>query len=221
MGIISLEHTDHLYWLGRYSERVYTTIGLFEERFDSMLGLGETEYEKYCVSQEIPNIYSSVDDFTRRYCFDEYDPNSIVSNLNRAYDNAVVLREEIGSPTLSYIQLAVYAMNKAAKSFAPLLELQKVRDNIVAFWGIADDSIDDEHVRSIIKLGKRVERIDIYARLHFDERELKREVVKLNRRIDRTGLNYSRKCLAHINYLVEMEPLDYSTLVSEVETLMP
>lgn len=221
MGIISLEHTDHLYWLGRYSERVYTTIGLFEERFDSMLGLDESEYEKYCISQEIPNIYASVEDFTRRYCFDESDPNSIASNLNRAYDNAVVLREEIGSPTLSYIQLAVYAMNKASSSQAPLLDLQKVRDNIVAFWGIVDDSIDDEHVRSIIKLGKRVERIDIYARLHMEEKELKREIVKLNRRIDRTGLNYSRKCLAHINYLVEMEPLDYSTLVSEVETLMP
>ena len=221
MGIISLEHTDHLYWLGRYSERVYTTIGLFEERFDSMLGLDESEYEKYCISQEIPNIYASVEDFTRRYCFDESDPNSIASNLNRAYDNAVVLREEIGSPTLSYIQLAVYAMNKASSSQAPLLDLQKVRDNIVAFWGIVDDSIDDEHVRSIIKLGKRVERIDIYARLHMEEKELKREIVKLNRRIDRTGLNYSRKCLAHINYLVEMEPLDYSTLVSEVETLTP
>ncbi|MEE3395254.1 MAG: hypothetical protein VZQ97_04965, partial [Candidatus Onthomonas sp.] len=33
---------------------------------------------------------------------------SVYSNLIRAYDNAIVLREEIGSLTLSYIQLAVY-----------------------------------------------------------------------------------------------------------------
>lgn len=28
MGIISVENTDRLYWLGRYSERVYSTIQL-------------------------------------------------------------------------------------------------------------------------------------------------------------------------------------------------
>ena len=39
-----------------------------------------------------------------------------MSNLKRAYDNAVVLREEIGTEALSYIQLAIYAMQKAAKS---------------------------------------------------------------------------------------------------------
>ena len=31
MGIISIENTDHLYWLGRYLERVGTTIELFAE----------------------------------------------------------------------------------------------------------------------------------------------------------------------------------------------
>ena len=39
----------------------------------------------------------------------------------RTYDNAVVLREEIGSETLSYIQLAVYEMNRAKESSAPLI----------------------------------------------------------------------------------------------------
>ncbi len=29
MGVISIEHTDRLYWLGRYTERVYTTNRFF------------------------------------------------------------------------------------------------------------------------------------------------------------------------------------------------
>ena len=33
MGIVSLINTDKLFWLGRYSERVYTTIRLFGESF--------------------------------------------------------------------------------------------------------------------------------------------------------------------------------------------
>ena len=220
MGIISVEHTDRLYWLGRYSERVYTTLKIFEKYFDSMIELREDEYISLCESQDIPNIYTSIEDFSNRYCFDGSDPNSIYSNLIRAYDNAIVLREEIGSETLSYIQLAVYAMNKAAVSDAPLIQLQKVSDNIVAFWGIADDSIDNENVRDLIKLGKRVERIDIYARFKMDGSELRREIKRLNTRIKTVNIRYSHKRLMHLNYLVEEEEPDYAEIVKEVEALI-
>lgn len=220
MGIISVENTDRLYWLGRYSERVYTTLKIFSEHYDSMIDLEDEEYQDFCRRQEIPNIYTSVTDFANRYCFDEEDENSILSNLTRAYDNAIVLREEIGSTALSYVQLAVYAMNDAKKSIAPLLELQKTRDNIVAFWGMVDDSVDEEHVRSIIKFGKRVERIDIFARMHMSTEELRRQVARLNSRIVLTGLSYNKRGLAHINYLVEEEEMDYDSIVKEVESLI-
>ncbi len=220
MGIISVENTDRLYWLGRYTERVYTTLRIFSERYDSMIDLSDSEYRDYCIRQEIPDIYTSATDFARRYCFDEEDENSIVSNLTRAYDNAIVLREEIGSGALSYIQLAVYSMNDAKRSIVPLLELQNTRDHIVAFWGMVDDSIDDEHVRSIIKFGKRVERIDILSRMHMSAEELRCQVTRLNSRIVLTGLSFNRKILAHINYLVEEDEIDYACLVGEIEALL-
>ena len=34
MGVISVEQTDRLYWLGRYAERVYTTVRLYFLTFD-------------------------------------------------------------------------------------------------------------------------------------------------------------------------------------------
>ena len=207
MAIISAEHSDQLYWLGRYSERVYTTLKIFEDHFDSMIDLKTEEYEDFCRKQDIPNIYTSKDDFSRRYCFDEENPNSIYSNLMRAYDNAIVLREEIGSETLAYIQLAVYAMNRAKTSDAPLIQLQRVRDNIVAFWGIVDDSIDSESIRSIIKFGKRLERIDLYSRMRMESAEIRREMNRFNFRINRTGLRYNKRKLAHLNYLVEVNAL--------------
>ena len=219
MAIISAEHSDQLYWLGRYSERVYTTLKIFEDHFDSMIDLKTEEYEDFCRKQDIPNIYTSKDDFSRRYCFDEENPNSIYSNLMRAYDNAIVLREEIGSETLAYIQLAVYAMNRAKTSDAPLIQLQRVRDNIVAFWGIVDDSIDSESIRSIIKFGKRLERIDLYSRMRMESAEIRREMNRFNFRINRTGLRYNQRKLAHLNYLVEVNALDYETIIRELETL--
>ena len=219
MAILSVEHSDQLYWLGRYSERVYTTLRCFAERFDSLIEVKNEDYDEFCRRQDIPNIYTSKEDFISRYCFDENNPNSIYANLLRAYDNAIVLREEIGSETLAYIQLAVYAMNKAKLSDAPLVQLQKVVDNIVAFWGMADDDIDSGRVRSMIKLGKRVERIDLYARMKENPIELKREMKRLNLRIERTGINYNTMKLAHLNYIVEMDNISYDIIVEEIESL--
>jgi uncharacterized alpha-E superfamily protein len=220
MGIISVENTDRLYWLGRYTERVYSTIRIFEARFDSMIDVDDLEYKAFCESQDIPNVYKSKEDFSKRYCFSLEDENSIFSNLMRAYDNAIVLREEIGSDTLSYIQLAVYAMNQAAISKAPLIGLQKVTDNIAAFWGMADDAIDESSIRNMIRVGKLVERIDLYARLKEPSERIRREARRLTNRIDKSTMRYSPKILAHVNYLVQLDELPYETLIESVEKLV-
>lgn len=220
MGVISIEQTDRLFWLGRYTERVYTTIRLFSNKVDEMLDGQPDSYGEFCMDLDIPNIYTSNEDFQERYAFDKENENSIFSNLNRAYDNAIVLRESIGSETLSYIQLAIYEMNKVEQSAAPLLELQKVQDNILAFWGIADDLIDSENVRNIIKVGKRVERIDLYARLRQPKEDMVREVHRLAGRIDRCSVKYDRSRLEQLKKLTDEPDLNYYQIVMEIENLL-
>ncbi len=219
MGIISVEQADHLYWLGRYTERVYTTLRFYSKSYDAMIDEKIDSYQKFCASIDIPNIYASREDFLRRYPFDAANPDSIISNLNRAYDNAIVLRESIGSEALSYIQLAIYDMNKAAVSKAPLVELQYLTDRILAFWGIADDQIDSEQIRNIIKAGKRIERIDLYARLGVTPRELLREVHRMVPRVERSGLVYDRARLEQVKALAESSNPDYYGIVSNVEAI--
>lgn len=220
MGIISIEQTDRLFWLGRYSERVYTTLRLYSRSFDSMIDGIADSYQEFCRMVDIPDVYGSKEAFQREYPFDEKNPDSIISNLMRAYDNAVVLREEVGSETLSYIQLAVYDMNKAKISRAPLIEMQRVIDNILAFWGMADDSIDSEQVRNIIKAGKRVERVDLYARLEGSAEELTREINRLAPRIERSGMKYHKEKIENLKKLAADEKIDYYKIVSEVETVL-
>ncbi len=219
MGIISVEQADRLYWLGRYTERVYTTLKMFSKSFDSLIDGITDIYVDFCKSIDIPNVYADRADFVNRYPFDEQLPDSIISNMNRAYDNAIVLRESIGSECLAYIQLAIYEMNKAAKSKSPLIELQKVNDNVLAFYGIVDDQIDSENVRNIIKAGKRIERIDMYARLGVGRSELKREIHRMIPRVERSGLEYNKEKLKKIRELIEEENIDYYKIVSEVETI--
>lgn len=220
MGIISLEQTNRLYWLGRYTERVYTTIRLYSRCYDEMIDDIGDNYENFCRMLEIPNIYKDKEDFNIKYPFDQTDSNSIYSNLLRAYDNAIVLREEIGSETLSYIQLAIYDMNKAQVSRAPLMELQNVIDNLLAFWGIADDYIDSETTRNIIKAGKHLERLDLYARLKMGHKELLRELHRMEPRLVRSGMCYDEEGFARLKTLVESDILDYHEIVREVERLV-
>ena len=220
MGIKSIINTDRLFWLGRYSERVYTTLRLFSLSFDTLIEQDEDVYKRFCESLEIPDIYLDKDDFIERYAFGKDNPDSIYSNLQRAYDNAIELRNEIGSETLSFIQMAIYEMDAAHRSPAPLLYFQKITDAILAFWGCADDQIDDENTRNIIKIGKRVERIDIYARLGRSSAVLQRDVNRLAWRIGRTDLIYREEDLQELTALVEAPEPDFQRIIQVVEQLV-
>lgn len=220
MGIMTIEHADRLYWLGRYTERVYTTIKYFSRSFDRVLSNDEGACEEFCRQLDIPNIYAGWDDFLRRYNFDRSNPDSVASNLERVYDNAVVLRDEIGSDAICYIQMAVYALDRAAASETAYLEMQKVSDNMLAFWGIVDDQIESENVRNIIKVGKRIERIDLYARLGLPREALRREIRRLTWRIDRTNLHYSKEKLSQLAALLEQDELPYRGIVNCVDSIL-
>lgn len=220
MGTISLEHSDQLYWLGRYTERVYTTLKLFSRSYDIMIDTDMDHYIEFCEKLDIPNIYTSSDDFSERYCFDKNDANSIFSNLTRAYDNAIVLREEIGSETLSYIQLAIYDMEKSKKSKAPLIELQRVLDDIMAFWGMVNEQTESRNARNLIKTGKRVERLSMYSRLNIRGEAIVREANRLKSRIEQTKLPYSEEHLNNLLLLVNDDNSEYRKLVYEVENLI-
>lgn len=220
MGIVSLTNTDKLYWLGRYSERVYTTIRLFGESFDHLIEGEVQSIGTFCASLNIPNIYTSGDDFVERYLFDAENPDSVLANLTRAYDNAMTLREEIGSECVSYIQLAIYAMNSLRGSENPMFGLQKVVDDILAFWGLTDDIIPDENVRNIIKVGKRVERLDLYARLRLPQKDILREVRRLSVRISRTNLQYAQADIDRLMALAMAGETAYDEIVALVDGLV-
>ena len=220
MGAITLEKADRLYWLGRYSERVYTTLKLYCDGYDSMLDLREDFYVRLCDMLDIPNIYASREDFISRYGYDKSDPNSILSNLLRGYDNAVVLRDEIGTETLGYIQMAVYGMESAAVSPAPMILLQKVVDNLLAFWGCVDDQIDSYGIRGIMKFGKRVERLDLYLRFRRDRAQLRRTYNRMLPRSRESGLRVNWEAMDALNELLDAPEIDYEAALIQLGRIL-
>ena len=43
MGVISIKSSDNLFWLGRYVERVFTTLKAFTECYDIMIDINDEE----------------------------------------------------------------------------------------------------------------------------------------------------------------------------------
>lgn len=205
MGIISIEKADHLYWLGRYTERVYTTLRMFFHIFDRIIEQPEGMYAIYCEKLNIPNIYASNKQFVQSYLFEEDNTDSVLSNMKRAYDNGIVLRDELSSNVLSYVQLALDTFESSRKTTAPLLELQQVIDYLLAFWGSADDYVEQEDCRNILKCGKYVERLDLCLRLGYHTKDLEKEYRKLCNRLEKTKLMYNKKKLIRLEEIILQE----------------
>nr|WP_302595484.1 alpha-E domain-containing protein [uncultured Cellulosilyticum sp.] len=203
MGIIGVEKANHLFWLGRYTERVFTTLKVFFRYYDVMIEKEPTFYKDFCKRLSIPNVYFSKEQFVSDYLFDKDNPDSIYANLLRAYHNAVVMRNDLSSECLSYIQMALDVFENSKESKAPLVALQPVIDDIYAFWGSLDDYMTSDESRNMIKTGKYIERLDLYLRLSIGEYDLKKEWDKVKKQIGKIDWEYDRSSLEAFDRLCE------------------
>lgn len=198
MGIITLNKQNRLFWLGRYSERVYSTINLILKEYDNLLDGASVDYEDFCRKMGIPCIYNDSEDFLRRYLFDPSSPFSIRSNIEAMLGNGMMLRETISSTTLSYLQMARNSLLIAENSDAPYLELQLVLDDIMAFRGSFDEYVDDKSNRNITKVGALIEHLSICLRFEWHTDRLEKEIGKLLARLERTGISPNAQALAFV-----------------------
>ena len=220
MDSITLSKQNRLFWLGRYSERVYTTLQFLLGQYDRYIDGAPIDYAAFCGRMGIPCPYESTEDFVRTYLFSPDDPNSIRSSVDQMLGNGMVLRETITSPTLSYLQLADSAMDLASRSEAPGVELQWVLDDIMAFRGSFDEAVDLDGVRNITKTGGTVERLSLMLRLDWQADRLRQEMRKLLNRLYKTDLNAEPKALQTITaYALEEADVPAPQLLHSVEGL--
>lgn len=165
---ISATKANRLYWLGRYAERVYISLHLLRRYYDRMIDGEPEEYEGFYEKLDANNPYVDMESFRMGYMYDESNPCSLISGLTAAYDNAIVLREEITSETFSYVELSLNFLRKSAeKKDANITDLQPITDYLLAFWGSVDERVFNEQVHNILKIGKLVENIDMHIRFDY------------------------------------------------------
>ena len=201
MGTISLEHSDRLYWLGRYTERFFTTLKALGRVYDSMLE-EKKGYQDYLACFGLEDTYSDSREFIRSFLFDDQNPNSAAFSLERAYDNGIVLREEISTDSLSFLQMAKDTLKRAEQSSNVRMSLLPLEDILYSFWGCINEHIYDDEIRNIIYIGKTIERLDMYIRLKYPFDAVEKEFVRLCKNLNRvpkgTPYRYSTKYLSEL-----------------------
>lgn len=186
---ISAMKANRLFWLGRYEERVYMTLHLLRQCYDKMIDGDAKDYEEFWHKLDATNSYGTPEDFRLGMMYDEKNPCSIISELNCAKDNAILLREDIMSETLSYIELSIAHMNKCKdKKESNITQLQPITDWSLSFWGSTLQRITNYRIMSLIVIGRNIELLDMLIRFDypFERIQLVYEDIK------RHGENVSR-----------------------------
>ena len=167
--VMTANKANRLFWLGRYVERVYMTLHLLRRVYDKMIDGDPAEYESFWQKLDMTDSYASTGEFTLGMMYDEHNPGSVLSSLERAMDNAIMLREDIKSETMSYIEMSIALMKRfRSEAMSNVTNLQPVTDWMLAFRGSAAQRIEDPRVLSIIAIGQIVEKMDIMLRFSYD-----------------------------------------------------
>lgn len=165
---ITAMKANRLYWLGRYEERVYMTLHLLRQCYDKMIDGDASDYEDFWIRLDGSGTYSTPDEFRLGMLYDQKNPNSIICEMNYAKDNAILLREDIMSETLSFIEMSIAHMNACkAKSETNITALQPITDWSLAFWGSVFQRLHNPKVVSLIVVGRNVEYIDMLVRFDY------------------------------------------------------
>jgi hypothetical protein len=165
MGTLTLTKADQCLWLGRYTERVFTELEEFFRAFDANVDLDTQDFSAFW---DACDYEAEGDKGTEERLFDmlydHTDPSSVCSDMRAAFGNAILLRPELGTATTSYIELALLNLRKSKEPAARLVRHRTVCDDILAFWGAVEDGDAPLEVKSLIGVGKYVERADLCCR---------------------------------------------------------
>ena len=169
---------ESIYWMARYVERVENTARIMDANYHMILdlpaGVGE-QWEPLVVTSGDDELFKELyDQFNREnvvvfLTFDIRNPNSILSCLQMARENARSVREWISSEMWQQVN-TFYLMVKAASREKAVLELphEFFVDIMLAshlFVGLAENTMTHGEGWEFARLGRMLERADKTARI--------------------------------------------------------
>lgn len=207
--IISATKANRLYWLGRYECRVYLTLHQLNKCFDEMIDGEPDEYTEFWSKLDATGIYKTNEEFTFGMLYDDTNPCSVLSAQKFAMDNAILLREDIMSETLSYLEMSVALLKKCKQeATVNISHLQPVIDWGLAFWGSAEQRLQNHKALDIMMIGRNIENIDMQIRFNYPFRRVALAYDSLKRYCKSMSGALDEHISAQLDSLITMEKFD-------------
>ena len=101
-----------------------------------------------------------------------------------------------------------------------LADLLLVIDHILAFWGCVNDLIYDEQTRNIIKLGKGIERLDLYLSLDRPLADIRREYGRMKQFLRKSLMHHDESVLYTIDSILFEDEVSYGIVRNLLRNLI-
>lgn len=169
---------DCLFWMSRYVERAENVARFIDVNQHLTLDLGEALPEQWS-----PVVYTTGDqaDFEARYpsferrsvleflTFDERNPNSILSCLQAARENARQVRESISAQMWEELN-KFFLLVRAASADRDVLDspydlLQEIKSRSQLLVGMTDATLSHGEAWHFVRIGRLLERADKTSRI--------------------------------------------------------
>lgn len=207
--IITATKANRLYWLGRYEMRVYLTLHQYSKCYDLMIDGSPEEYKAFWQKLDVAGAYKTTPEFIVGMLYDESNPSTVISAQRFAMDNAMMLREDIMSETLSYLEISMALLKKLkATSTTIISELQPVIDWSMAFWGSAEHRVNNPKALSLMMIGRSVEFLDMLLRFSYPYSRVAPAYEKLKRHCDEMSSMLDNNISAQLDALITEDNYD-------------
>ena len=207
--IISATKANRLYWLGRYECRVYLTLHQLNKCFDEMIDGEPDDYTGFWSKLDATGIYKTNEEFTFGMLYDDTNPCSVLSAQKFAMDNAILLREDIMSETLSYLEMSVALLKKCKQeATVNISHLQPVIDWALAFWGSAEQRLQNHKALDIMMIGRNIENLDMQIRFNYPFRRVALAYDSLKRYCKNMSGALDENISSQLNSLITLEKYD-------------
>ena len=207
--IISATKANRLYWLGRYECRVYLTLHQLNKCFDEMIDGEPDDYTEFWSKLDATGIYKTNEEFTFGMLYDDTNPCSVLSAQKFAMDNAILLREDIMSETLSYLEMSVDLLKKCKQeATVNISHLQPVIDWALAFWGSAEQRLQNHKALDIMMIGRNIENLDMQIRFNYPFRRVALAYDSLKRYCKNMSGALDENISSQLDSLITLEKYD-------------
>ena len=207
--IISATKANRLYWLGRYECRVYLTLHQLNKCFDEMIDGEPDDYTEFWATLDATGINKSNEEFTFGMLYDDTNPCSVLSAQKFAMDNAILLREDIMSETLSYLEMSVALLKKCKQeATVNISHLQPVIDWALAFWGSAEQRLQNHKALDIMMIGRNIENLDMQIRFNYPFRRVALAYDSLKRYCKNMSGALDENISSQLDSLITLEKYD-------------